>query len=146
MKLKQLYDYLGSYVNNGYGELDVSVENVFGEGGDLNAITLSNDMTTIVLKESYEGLFFEGGLYEMDAQQPFVARIATGEEGPGVKPGSYILERSEGNNMMHTIACIPKNSRFTGQVVPLANFADAIEIADDPAKALLVAKLDKDED
>lgn len=116
MELEQLYQYLGSYIRNGYGHLNVAVENAFGEGGDLNSISISNDGKTIYLKESYGPQFFEGGLYDVDAGSFFTAKQATGEEGPGVHAGDHILERDEGNNMMQTIAGIPTNARFTGKV------------------------------
>lgn len=116
MELEQLYQYLGSYIRNGYGHLNVAVENAFGEGGDLNSITISNDGTTINLKESYEHQFFEGGLYDADAGSLFIAKRATGYEGPGIHAGDHILERDEGNKMMHTIAGIPADARFTGTV------------------------------
>ena len=116
MELAQLYQYLGSYIRNGYGHLNVAVENMFGEGGDLNSIIISNDGKTIYLKESHGPQFFEGGLYDVDAGSFFTAKQATGEEGPGVHAGDHILERDEGNKMMHTIAGIPANARFTGTV------------------------------
>lgn len=116
MELKQLYQYLGSYIRNGYGHLNVAVENAFGEGGDLNSISISNDGKTIYLKESYGPQFFEGGLYDVDAGSFFTAKQATGEEGPGIHAGDHILERDDGNKMMHTIAGIPANARFTGTV------------------------------
>ena len=120
MELKQLYQYLGSYINNGYGHLNVAVENAFGEGGDLNSITISNDGKTIYLKESYGHQFFEGGLYDVDAGSMFIAKRATGGEGPGIHAGDHILERDEGNKMMHTIAGIPADVRFTGIVAHLS--------------------------
>ncbi len=116
MTLEQLYRYLGSYISNGYGHLNVAVENMFGEGGDLNSITISNDGTTMCLKESHGPQFFEGGLYDGDAGSPFIAKLATGGEGPGIHAGDQILERDEGNKMMHTISGIPANARFTGIV------------------------------
>ena len=116
MELKELYQYLGSYIRNGYGHLNVAVENAFGEGGDLNSITISNDGKTIYLKESHGPQFFEGGLYDVDAGSFFTAKQATGGEGPGIHTGDHILERDEGNKMMHTIAGIPANARFTGMV------------------------------
>lgn len=116
MELEQLYRYLGSYIRNGYGHLNVAVENMFGEGGDLNSISISNDRKTIYLKESYGPQFFEGGLYDVDADSFFIAKRATGGEGPGIHKGDPILERDEGNKMMHTIAGIPANARFTGTV------------------------------
>ncbi len=118
MTLEQLYRFLGSYVENGYGKLTVYAENGFGEGGELNAITLSKDGETIVLREDFGDPFFEGGLYDVDGKSPFTAKRATGDEGPGVRPNQYILEREE-NGVMHTIAGIPKNARFTGKVVPI---------------------------
>ena len=117
MELEQLYQYLGSYIRNGYGHLNVAVENAFGEGGDLNSISIANDGKTIYLKESHGPQFFEGGLYEVDAGSFFIAKRATGEEGPGIHVGDPILERDEGNKMMHTIGGIPENARFTGIVV-----------------------------
>lgn len=119
MDLEKFYRILGSYVRNGYGHLNVAVENAFGEGSDLNAIVLSNDGNTIFLKETFGPQFFEGGLYDLDAKASFIAKRATGEEGPGVHKGDYILERDDGNKMMCTIAGIPENARFTGVV---ANF------------------------
>ena len=119
MTLEELYRYLGSYVENGYGKLTVYVENGFGEGGELNAITLSKDGETIVLRENFGVPFFEGGLYEVDGDSSFIAKRATGDEGPGVRPNQYILEREEGNGVIQTIAGIPKNARFTGTVVPI---------------------------
>ena len=119
MTLEQLYRYLESYVKNGYGQLTVYAENGFGEGGELNAITLSKDGETIVLREDFGAPFFEGGLYDVDGKSPFIAKRAKGDEGPGVRPNQYILEREEGNGVMHTIAGIPKNARFTGNVVPI---------------------------
>ena len=116
MTLEQLYHYLGSYVRNGYGFLNVGVENAFGEGGDLNAVILSDDGKSIIFKESYEPQFFEGGLYDADAGSCFIAKRATGGEGPGIHAGDHILERDEGNKMMHTILGIPANARFTGIV------------------------------
>lgn len=116
MELEQLYRYLGSYIRNGYGHLNVAVENAFGEGGDLNSITISNDGKTIYLQESHGSQFFEGGLYDVDAGSSFIAKRATGGEGPGIHVGDPILERDEGNKMMHTIAGIPANARFTGIV------------------------------
>jgi hypothetical protein len=116
MELKQLYQYLGSYISNGYGHLNVAVENAFGEGGDLNSISISNDGKTIYLKESHSPQFFEGGLYDVDDGSPFIAKQATGREGPGIHVGDHILERDEGNNMKHTIAGIPANARFSGIV------------------------------
>lgn len=122
MTLEQLYRYLGSYVENGYGKLTVFAENGFGEGGELSTITLSKDGETIVLREDFGGQFFEGGLYEVDGKAPFIAKKATGDEGPGVRPNQYILERDDGNGIMHVIANIPQNAPFTGTVVPIANF------------------------
>lgn len=119
MTLEELYKCLGSYVANGYGQLEVAVENAFGEGGDLNAITLSDDKKTIFLKETHCARFFEGGLYEVDGKSSFVAKRATGDEGPGVRPNGFILEREDGNGLIHTIAGMPENARFTGTVVPL---------------------------
>lgn len=119
MTLEELYRCLGSYVENGYGKMTVYAENSFGEGGDLNAITLSKDGETIVLREDFGCPFFEGGLYDVDGSVPFTAKRATGDEGPGVRPNQYILEREEGNGLMHTIADIPKTARFTGNVVPI---------------------------
>lgn len=119
MTLEQLYRYLESYVKNGYGQLTVYAENGFGEGGELNAITLSKDGETIVLREDFGAPFFEGGLYEVDGNSSFIAKMATGDEGPGVRPNQYILEREEGNGVIQTIAGIPKNARFTGTVVPI---------------------------
>lgn len=116
MELEQLYKYLGSYISNGYGHLNVAVENAFGEGGDLNSIKISNDGKTIYLKESHGPQFFEGGLYDVDGGSPFIAKQATGGEGPGIYVGEHILERDEGNKMMHTIGGIPANARFTGIV------------------------------
>ena len=116
MELEQLYQYLGSYIRNGYGHLNVAVENAFGEGGDLDSITISNDGKTIYLKESHGHQFFEGGLYDVDAGGMFIAKRATGGEGPGIHAGDHILERDEGNKMMHTIAGIPADARFTGIV------------------------------
>lgn len=116
MKLEELYQYLGSYIRNGYGHLNVAVENAFGEGGNLNSITISNDGKTIYLKESHGPQFFEGGLYDVDAGSFFIAKQATGGEGPGIHMGDHILERDDGNKMMHTIAGIPANARFTGTV------------------------------
>ncbi len=127
MTLEQLYRYLGSYVENGYGQLTVYAENPFGEGGELNAVTLSKDLKTIFLKEAFGAPFFEGGLYEVDGNSSFIAKRATGDEGPGVRPNQYILEREQGNGMMHTIAGIPKNARFTGTVVPITNLTDDAE-------------------
>lgn len=121
MTLEQLYRYLGSYVENGYGKLTVYAENGFGEGGELSTITLLQDGETIVLREDFGIQFFEGGLYEVDGKAPFIAKKATGDEGPGVRPNQYILEREE-NGIMHVIAGIPQNARFTGTVVPMANF------------------------
>lgn len=120
MELEQLYQYLGSYIRNGYGHLNVAVENAFGEGGDLNSISIANDGKTIYLKESHGPQFFEGGLYDVDADSFFIAKRATGEEGPGIHVGDPILERDEGNKMMHTIAGIPENARFTGIVAPFS--------------------------
>ena len=116
MELEQLYQYLGSYISNGYGHLNVTVENAFGEGGDLNSISISNDGKTIYLKESHGPQFFEGGLYDVDEGSLFIAKQATGEEGPGIHVGDHILERDEGNNMKYTIAGIPANARFSGIV------------------------------
>lgn len=116
MELEQLYQYLGSYIRNGYGHLNVAVENAFGEGGDLNSIIISNDGKTIYMKESHSPQFFEGGLYDVDAGGLFTAKQATGEEGPGIHAGDHILERDEGKNMMLAIAGIPSNARFTGTV------------------------------
>ena len=116
MTLEQLYYCLGSYVRNGYGFLNVGVENAFGEGGDLNAVVLSNDGKSIIFKESFEPQFFEGGLYDVDMKGPFIAKRATGGEGPGIHAGDYILERDEGNKMKHTISGIPATARFTGIV------------------------------
>lgn len=124
MTLEQLYRYLGSYVENGYGKLTVCAENAFGEGGELNAITLSKDGETIVLREDFGVPFFEGGLYEVDGDSSFIAKRATGDEGPGVRSNQYILEREEGNGVIHTIAGIPKNARFTGTVVPITKLTD----------------------
>ena len=120
MTLEQLYHYIESYVRNGYGFLNVGVENAFGEGGDLNAAILSDDGKSIIFKESYEPQFFEGGLYDVDAGSYFIAKRATGGEGPGIHVGDHILEREEGNKMMHTISGIPTNARFTG-IVALFN-------------------------
>lgn len=61
MELEQLYQYLGSYIRNGYGHLNVAVENAFGEGGDLNSISISNDGKTIYLKESNGPQFLRVG-------------------------------------------------------------------------------------
>ena len=116
MTLEQLYNYLGSYVRNGYGHLNVGVENSFSEGGDLNSIILSNDGHTLILKESYGPPFIVFGLYDVDAGKPFIAKQATGCEGPGVHAGDYILERDDGNKIMHTICGIPKTARFSGIV------------------------------
>lgn len=123
MTLEELYRCLGSYVENGYGKLTVCVENGFGEGGELNVITLLKDGETIVLREDFGGSFFEGGLYDVDGKSPFIAKRAKGDEGPGVRPNQYILEREEGNGVMHTIAGIPKNARFTGKVVPITKIS-----------------------
>ena len=127
MTLEQLYRYLGSYVENGYGQLTVYAENAFGEGGELNAVILSNDFKTIFLREDFGGPFFEGGLYEVDGNSSFIAKKATGDEGPGVRPNQYILEREQGNGMTHTIVNIPQNARFTGTVVPITNLIDDTE-------------------
>lgn len=124
MTLEQLYRCLGSYVENGYGKLTVCAENAFGEGGELNAITLSNDRESIVLKEDFGVPFVEGGLYEVDGNASFIAKRSTGDEGPGLHPNQYILEREEGNGVVHTIAGIPKNARFTGTVVPITKLTD----------------------
>lgn len=124
MTLEELYRCLRSYVENGYGQLTVYAENAFGEGGELNAIALSNDRKSIVLKEDFGVPFVEGGLYEVDGNS-FIAKRATGDEGPGVRPNQYILEREEGNGVMHTIAGIPKNARFTGTVVPITKIHNA---------------------
>lgn len=121
MTLEQLYRYLGSYVENGYGQLTVFAENGFGEGGELNAITILKDGETIVLREDFGSPFFEGGLYDVDGKSPYIAKRAKGDEGPGVRPNQYILEREE-NGVMHTIAGIPENARFTGKVVPIHTF------------------------
>ena len=120
MELEQLYQYLGSYISNGYGHLNVAVENAFGEGGDLNSIIISNDGKTMCLKESYGPQFFEGGPYDVDDDSLFIAKQATGGEGPGIHVGDHILERNEGNKMMHTIGGIPANARFTGIVAHLS--------------------------
>lgn len=120
MNLEQLYKYIGSYIRNGYGHLNVGVENEFGEGGDLNAITLSNDGLTIILKESYGTQFIEGGLYDVDIGNPFIAKRATGCEGPGVRIGDFILERDADNDIRHTICGIPATARFTGKIVPFS--------------------------
>lgn len=105
--------------------MTVYSENGFGEGGELNAITLSNDRESIVLKEDFGVPFVEGGLYEVDGKSSYIAKRATGDEGPGVRPNQYILERDEGNGVMHTIAGIPKNARFTGKVVPITKIHHA---------------------
>ena len=133
MTLEQLYHCLGSYVRNGYGFLNVGVENAFGEGGDLNAVVLSSDGKSIIFKESFEPQFFEGGLYDVDLKGPFIARRATGDEGPGTKAGDHILERDDGDKMMHVINGIPENARFTGIVAHFSILKEKEECNDQEA-------------